>query len=84
MSVIRLDLLALQAKIQLFRCAYRHMDITAREALAYTDELGLYDEAQSDMFGDGTPSGIFEKHTNTIRNMIDNYEKEQGDVVNHI
>lgn len=84
MPVTRLDLLGLQAKIQLFRCAYRHMDITAREALAYADELGLYDEAQSDMFGDGTPNGIFEKHTNTIRNMIDNYDKEQGDAVDHI
>lgn len=84
MPVTKLDLLELQAKIQLFRCAYRHMDITARDALVRADELGLYDEVQSDMFGDCTPKGIFEEHTNTIRNMIDNYDKEQDNAVDHV
>lgn len=70
------ELYNLKAKIQLFRCAYRQMDIDAQEALISASALGLYDEATSDMFGDGTRDGILNNHTNKIQAIIDGIKDE--------
>lgn len=49
-----LALRALRVRIQLFRVAHADMNVKAQEALMLASELGLLEEAQSDMFGDLT------------------------------
>ena len=71
-NINTLELSALRVKIQLFRVAFADMSVKATEALIYAQELGLNDEAYSDMFGSGTPcSGSFIGRTDIIEHMLE-------------
>lgn len=68
----RLELRALRVRIQLFRVAYADMSVKAQEALIAASELGLRDEAFSDMFGTGEhDNGSFKGATEKIQALID-------------
>lgn len=67
-----MELRALQVRIQLFRVAYADMSVKAQEALIAASELGLREEALSDMFGTGEhDNGTFKGATEKIQALID-------------
>ena len=71
-NITELELSALRVKIQLFRVAFAGMNVKATEALMYAQELGLNEEAYSDMFGSGTPcAGSFIGQTDIIEHMLE-------------
>lgn len=71
-NITKLELIALRVKIQLFRVAFADMNVKATEALMYAQELGLNEEAYSDMFGSGEPcAGSFIGRTDIIERMLE-------------
>ena len=71
-KITALELSALRVKIQLFRVAFADMSVKATEALMYAQELGLNEEAYSDMFGSGKPhAGGFIGATDIIEQMLE-------------
>lgn len=71
-NIKTLELSTLRVKIQLFRVAFADMSVKATEALMYAQEIGLNEEAYSDMFGSGTPcAGSFIGRTDIIEQMLE-------------
>lgn len=77
-NIKTLELSALRVKIQLFRVAFADMNVKATEALIYAQELGLNEEAYSDMFGSGELcAGSFIGQTDIIEHMLKEARNER-------